>query len=460
MIELSLEFTIVSARTLYYSRYILTLCSVDPNTKRKILAPGSPDLRTCLLNQKLQMLNCCIERKLARENSHQSYDSAEDSSSDDEFFDCSEKSAEESKRREKQHSLWDQPIGRLTKFGDMKLIKTGDPLYIPTTQEQVLKTEDQLEEENDSLLKLGSDAEATELRARIMCASLLSDMESFKAANPGSVVDDFIRWYSPRDWIEEKDGLDEWGQKKGHLSPRMMIEENNIWMQMWESAKPVPANRQKRLFDDTREAEKVLQFLELRTISQIAELIIPVLAHAAIFRLVEECRYVSPDLSESPVNMANLLKHGTRLSRDVKFQPRRFETFIQEVSALELLISQMNSLHYKLNPSGSADAGISDLVTKLVVGKEVELEGKANSPVGNRIVSMFAEARTNEQAEESGKGAINGIFPAPTEREFVMRVNAVRPAAYSAKCQQFLRAVLNKKEFRLAGAFSDDIVFF
>ena len=35
-------------------------------------------------------------------------------------------------------------------------------------------------------------------------ASLLSDMESFKAANPGSVLADFVRWYSPRDWIEKE----------------------------------------------------------------------------------------------------------------------------------------------------------------------------------------------------------------------------------------------------------------
>lgn len=213
------------------------------------------------------MLNCCIERRLTRENSSQlSYDSAEGSSSEDEFFDASEK-VDESK---KKPFIWEQPVGRLSKFRDFRLLKTGDPLYIPLIQEPVLKTEDQLEEETDVLLKLGSDAEATELRARIMSASLLSDMESFKAANPGAVIEDFIRWYSPRDWVEEEE-IDEWGQKKGHLSPRMMIEDNNIWQEMWTVAKPVPANRQRRLFDDTREAEKVLQFLDLRSIGQVKE---------------------------------------------------------------------------------------------------------------------------------------------------------------------------------------------
>jgi Rab3 GTPase-activating protein catalytic subunit len=41
----------------------------------------------------------------------------------------------------------------------------------------------------------------------------------FQAANPGAVLEDFIRWYSPRDWIEE-DEVDEYGQKKGTIKFR------------------------------------------------------------------------------------------------------------------------------------------------------------------------------------------------------------------------------------------------
>ena len=31
----------------------------------------------------------------------------------------------------------------------------------------------------------------------------------------------------------------------------------NMWVEVWQTARPVPARRQKRLFDDTKEAEKV-----------------------------------------------------------------------------------------------------------------------------------------------------------------------------------------------------------
>ncbi|EFA03502.1 Rab3 GTPase-activating protein catalytic subunit-like Protein [Tribolium castaneum] len=426
------------------------------------LLPGYPDLRTSLLHQKLQMLNCCIERKQARENTTTTFDSAEGSSTDeDEFFDCADKPEEETRKKEK-YSLWNQPVGRLGKFNNLKLLKTGDPLYIPVTQEPVPKSEDQLEEDTDVLLKLGSDAQGSELRAKMMSASLLSDMESFKAANPGSVLEDFIRWYSPRDWIESEE-LDEWGQKKGELSSRMMIEDN-FWVQTWDSAKPVPAHRQKRLFDDTREAEKVLHFLDSRSLCQICEMLIPVLCHIAIYRVGEER---PRELADAGERLRALVKTAERISRESKLQPRRFEGFIQEVTALELRTSQVNSLMYKFNPAGAVDENLSNLIGKLVSGREVEIADRVDSTLGNRIVGMFSDAQKaanmilTEQATEDGKSVKgNAAFPQASEREIVMRVSVPRPATYSAECPQFLRAVLGKSEFRLVGAFSEDIVFF
>ena len=132
-------------------------------------------------------------------------------------------------------------------------------------------TEDMLDQnvgpESSLLLDLGSTASL--LRAKTQSASLLSDMESFKAANPGSIFEDFIRWFSPRDLIETEEledhskkedtkqkSSDEIKTIKVDLSSRMKIADN-IWVDMWRQAKPVAAERQRRLFDDTTEAEKV-----------------------------------------------------------------------------------------------------------------------------------------------------------------------------------------------------------
>ncbi|KAH1013679.1 hypothetical protein HUJ04_002642 [Dendroctonus ponderosae] len=306
------------------------------------------------------MLNCCIERKIARANL--SYVSAENSEdSDDEFFDATDQEEFEERRKGK-YCPWDRPVGRLSPFANLKLIKTGDLLYIPFTQDPVLKTEDQLEEDTDILLKLGTNNEASQLRARIMSASLLSDMQSFKAANPGAVLEDFIRWYSPRDWIQAEE-LDEYGQKQGALSQRMQLE-GNIWMEMWQNSKPVPAHRQKRLFDDTKEAEKVLQFLELRTVGQIAELILPVLSHATISRLIVEAESLTEEFAKDLLpRTSSLARQCEKISRDIQFQPNKFEAFIQETIDLEMSISQFNSLQYKLNPHRLDDY----LVNKCIV---------------------------------------------------------------------------------------------
>lgn len=405
------------------------------------------------------MLNCCIERKTARESgTKQSQLVNEDSSTDEEeFFDCATET-------QVKHSMWNQPVGRLTKFENFKLIQTGEPLYIPVTQEPVIKTEDQLEEDTDLLLKLGSDAQGSELRARIMSASLLSDMESFKAANPGSELEDFIRWYSPRDWIEDE-GFDKWGQKKGHLSSRMLLS-NNTWVEMWQNAKPVPANRQKRLFDDTREAEKVLHFLESRTLSQISEMLLPVLAHASARKIANTYEEVLREIPTSFTLIKQIFKTVERLSREGKIQQKRYEILIQDFTQLELLISKANSLCYKLNPQGGVNKEVFSIVCDLLNGKEVEIIGRNSSSTGEKILTIFNEAQkssnllSSEQNDCENKTSFTSSFPQPFEREFVMRVSAPRPAAYSSKCPQFLRAILNKNEFRLVGAFSEDMVFF
>lgn len=123
-------------------------------------------------------------------------------------------------------------------------------------------TEDMLEQHASVLVNLGCGDDAALLRAKIQSASLLSDMESFKAANPECLLEDFVRWYSPRDWVCVEETIidpetqEEKITKKYELSNRMKIA-GNMWVEVWNNAKSVPMRRQKRLFDDTKEAENV-----------------------------------------------------------------------------------------------------------------------------------------------------------------------------------------------------------
>lgn len=65
-----------------------------------------------------------------------------DESEDEEFFDCQTESKEYKDAFDfniARVSLWNQPEGRLRKFNNLRLIETGDYMYIPITQVLILR---------------------------------------------------------------------------------------------------------------------------------------------------------------------------------------------------------------------------------------------------------------------------------------------------------------------------------
>eukprot|EP00798_Chlamydomonas_sp_ICE-L_P020824 gene20823-27654_t len=87
-----------------------------------------------------------------------------------------------------------QEFARLSRHPDR-------PLRIPITQPPPAYTEDRMLERQAAMegLMMGSVPEGSELANRLATGLLTSDMAAFKAANPGAVIEDFLRWYSPRD---------------------------------------------------------------------------------------------------------------------------------------------------------------------------------------------------------------------------------------------------------------------
>ena len=125
-------------------------------------------------------------------------------------------------------------------------------------------TEDLLEEQQRVFEEMGTSSEAAAVRQKLQSAHLRSDMEAFKAANPDSVLEDFVRWHSPRDWIAAKDG------NKASLSGRMQ-EEGNLWIETWKVAASMSSRKQKPLFNYDQEAMKVLHYLENMTVDTLIE---------------------------------------------------------------------------------------------------------------------------------------------------------------------------------------------
>ncbi|KAG7402289.1 Rab3 GTPase-activating protein catalytic subunit [Phytophthora boehmeriae] len=267
-----------------------------------------PDFKHCLLHQKLQLLNCCILRQAQMSNPDSSTtdgiqkdqlsvdDSlasasisegdekavddgdcdveAENSPSDDEFFDSIEQQdapLPSSPRAAKG------PEGVLGEIPGVVCLQTNEPLLEPVTQTAVPMTEDVAKQQQDLLTRLGVSVESDKLRQQIQSTVLISDMQAFKAANPCSCLADFIRWYSPKDWLPFESPVDPlqsvlpaegrgvwWFERHGMLSERMRFGQGHehLWQQMWDTSVPLPASRQKRLFDPLQESEKIYHYME------------------------------------------------------------------------------------------------------------------------------------------------------------------------------------------------------
>lgn len=247
---------------------------------------GAPNLKYNLLHQKLQMINVCIRKKRQSQGgdegrrrpqreiralfdpdprgSHTS-DTEEDvfydtlDSPDDDVLKTPEPSTPpptfaDSEGRE----------GLKRPLGDSVFCQNGRLLFIPETQDAAPLTEDLLEEQQRLFEEMGTSSEAAVVRQKLQSAQLRSDMEAFKAANPGAVLEDFVRWHSPRDWVAPKEG------QKATVSGRMQ-EEGNLWMETWKVAESIPAHRQKPLFHFDQEAMKVLHYLENMMVDALIE---------------------------------------------------------------------------------------------------------------------------------------------------------------------------------------------
>ncbi|XP_052673604.1 rab3 GTPase-activating protein catalytic subunit-like isoform X1 [Crassostrea angulata] len=557
------------------------------------ISPGSPNLGTCLLYQKLQMLNCCIERKIKREQLYKGYtgqsleeqkdsDSEEavssqlttsdsepcaapeeeqskesgasgttatvskesterlqqsrkeqqkqtsrkekegipakrphldSSSDDDEFFECEDEDEEKDEEEENEEdgeeeeeedneedeemevetikaketttpegeevsmevsgtssssyvdSITHKPEGRLAKSGDLKLLNSEEPLYIPITQDPSPMTEDMLEEHAEVLARLGTSSEGAQLRARMQSACLVSDMESFKAANPGCTIEDFVRWYSPRDWIEEDESTKE--NPIGHLSTRMQIP-GNIWSEAWQSAKPVPARRQKRLFDDTKEAEKVLHFLSAMKPADVVVHLLPLLLHSSIVNIISNEDSDVPKVKEM---IEHLISKSSMVTRTPHQDVRRYEDLVKLITLTETLIARATSLKAKfpssLVESSSGKEEVEKFIGDLLHINEVPINGGPTGPVGNMIHKLFVAAQRDlhmvmddeENKEETSSNTVPD-FPRPSAREYILRTAAPRPAPYSKSLPHKLTcSIIEGHEFRLAGAFASDTIF-
>ncbi|CAN1339835.1 Rab3 GTPase-activating protein catalytic subunit [Linum perenne] len=236
--------------------------------------PGIPldeslDLHSCLLYQQFQVINCCVSRKKRNALASESLEAV--------LRDAGTFEESAAGSNAPGHLLYAKTssgelvlrLGAGSKAPNLFMLETGEPIYAPIPQEGPLLTEDVIKETEEFVLRTGSVGAG--------CSQLLSDMQGFKvgpvnmAANPGCILEDFVRWHSPPDWtnsdptnesndVSTSDG-DNSSSTRGYLSSRMQ-KEGNLWRELWETSKPVPAVKQAPLFDEDLAVEGILNHLE------------------------------------------------------------------------------------------------------------------------------------------------------------------------------------------------------
>ncbi|KAJ2594404.1 hypothetical protein GGF39_004214, partial [Coemansia sp. RSA 1721] len=239
-----------------------------------------------------------------------------------------------------------RPAGGLHKSESLCLLETDEPMWIPRTQMPPVLTEDMLREREAILMSFGTTPSGSKQRARMQCEELISDMQSFKAANPHCTLSDFVRWHSPRDWIVPEGSKSD---KEGCLSARMSggSEGDNLWQQLWTEAKAVPAHEQKPLFDHEMEAEKALHFLEGIPVYSLFSSLLP-----AIFLITYDRLYRQPIVHRLGLLRERLLHLGKKIALQVNWlavdpESPVFSSIMDDFEDLEVKTGRCVSLLHK-----------------------------------------------------------------------------------------------------------------
>ncbi|CAM6128265.1 unnamed protein product [Calypogeia fissa] len=333
-------------------------------------------------------------------------------------------------------------------FKNLMLLKVEEPMHAPLVQRSPVMTEDMLLEREQAIASLSGTPSERMARIRLQTDILASDMAAFKAANPGAVLEDFVQWHSPCDWLV--DGQNEDGEisgsrntesierkwpPRGRLSSRMS-QPDNVWRQIWEKIAPEPASEQKLLFDYEREGEKVIHYLDtLRPQQLLAQMLCTAfMASADALRRTKagDMKRLLSEMEELYSAMSVVLEPLSKLDRadlpskeevdswrsDLLQLCRFFEKVETDVFVAASLFQKV-----KMTPSLMTDLFTSFLddgerLTNARVHSQSPWEGGANER--ELVAELFPVSNTSESMKRAQRmgNYLNGMEPDVREVKF------------------------------------------
>ncbi|KAF9989724.1 Rab3 GTPase-activating protein catalytic subunit [Mortierella antarctica] len=331
--------------------------------------------------------------------------------------------------------------GGLQPLKDLKLLKTGAPLMIPKLQEPGYMTEDMIQQQEELFETLGSSSDGAKMRAKMQSTQLISDMEAFKAANPGCVLGDFIRWHSPKDWVEDK----------GEMSARM-ADAGNYWQELWANSKRIPVSRQTPLFNHNQEAAKALFYLDSMSSGQLFIQLLPTICLLAYDTLVSHP--VASHVHQVAAGLKELGQELTEFSWNelAGDEELNLDVIVDKFREVELLMGRAIALIRKFPEQYG-------LVERILEDHEATIE---DGPERECVYDLFSIG-----------GSIQSSFPQPTSREFILEAydpsvsmqdegstatfTATKSAVWDSRpLQRRLYACFRESELRIVEAVATD----
>ncbi|KAF9304646.1 Rab3 GTPase-activating protein catalytic subunit [Mortierella antarctica] len=262
-------------------------------------------------------------------------------------------------------------------------------------------TEDMIQQQEELFETLGTSSDGAKMRAKMQSTQLISDMEAFKAANPGCVLGDFIRWHSPKDWVEDK----------CQMSARM-ADAGNYWQELWANSKRIPVSRQTPLFNHNQEAAKVLFFLDGLSGDQLFLQLLPTVCLLAYDTLVSHpvvghIRKVAKELKHLGQQLA-LFPWSDLTDED----DMHLELVVERFRQVELLMGRAIALVRKFPDQ-------YDLVERILEKEETVVEDGLER---ESVYDLFCVG-----------GSPLSSFPQPTSKEFVLQTLDPAPEPVSSR---------------------------
>lgn len=429
---------------------------------------GTIDLTCCLVYQKLQMLAVCINKKKMEHKKHRKRNKNKDSDQREDAKQVEIKPLERNAaRKDNSHDILHKERGsfrptegvkdignseasmsyldnhneatrsdsenrslhqgRRGSAGparDLMLLKTCQKMHVPFTQDIPIMTQDMHEERQQAIEALSDSLDGKNLHAQLEKEILASDMAAFKAANPEAVFEDFIRWHSPGDWIDDSldktmEGHECIGQEnseiknswppRGRLSERMS-EAGNSWHQIWNNVQAMPASEQKPLFDPDREGEKVLHYLEtLRPNQLLGQVICTAFSGAADTLNKTEFggqRQMITKIEQLYLTIASTLKplQGQQLCEELEDFLGQLQRLCSVFEEIERLVIFAASLHQKLGHVHRLATVIFDEHLKHSTQRKCITQGN----------SLNEEFRIKQSVRRSERDSVAALFSPPS----------------------------------------------